>query len=90
VSSEELRTLEVLEWQGITALCDCRSVCSQKVLATLLIKRVPFSFKLVDIKERQNRSLWFMGVNPRGVIPALVHDGRVYVESVEIAKYMYD
>ena len=88
VACDELKTVEIFEWEGLTVLCDYRSVCSQKVLTALLIKRIDFTFKKIDVQERENRSDFFMGVNPRGVIPALVHDGRVLVESVEIMKYI--
>jgi glutathione S-transferase len=31
---------------------------------------------------------WFLGINPRGVVPILVHDGVVHVESNDILKYL--
>ena len=33
-------------------------------------------------------SSWFLGINPRGVVPVLVHDGIVHVESNDILEYL--
>lgn len=88
VARDELRSVEVLEWKGVHAVLDYKSVCSQKVLCALMMKRVPFTYKKVELMTRENRGEFFMGLNPRGVVPVLVHDGRVFIESVEIVKYI--
>ncbi|MCG8407651.1 MAG: glutathione S-transferase family protein, partial [Phycisphaerales bacterium] len=33
-------------------------------------------------------SAWYLGINPRGVVPALVHDGVVHLESNDILEYL--
>jgi glutathione S-transferase len=31
---------------------------------------------------------WFLGINPRGLAPVLVHNGAVHIESNDIIQYM--
>jgi glutathione S-transferase len=31
---------------------------------------------------------WFLGINPRGLVPVLVHDGAVHIESNDIIQYL--
>ena len=31
---------------------------------------------------------WFMGINPRGLVPVLVDDGKIVIESNDILEYL--
>ncbi|KAK3242808.1 hypothetical protein CYMTET_47511, partial [Cymbomonas tetramitiformis] len=90
VADDELLTREVRDWKGVHVICDAPSACSQKVITALVTKDIPWEYKRIDILTRENRLDFFMGVNPRGVIPVLVNDGRVFIESCEIVKYLED
>ena len=36
----------------------------------------------------ENFRPWFLGINPRGLVPVLVHDGAVHIESNDIIQYL--
>ena len=36
----------------------------------------------------ENFQPWFLGINPRGLVPVLVHDGAVHIESNDIIQYL--
>ena len=42
----------------------------------------------VNIATGQNYSNWFLGINPRGLLPVLVDNGRVIIESNDIIQYL--
>jgi glutathione S-transferase len=42
----------------------------------------------VDLAAQQNYAPWFLGINPRGLVPVLVHDGAVHIESNDILAYL--
>ena len=51
-------------------------------------KDIPFESHPVNLATEQHVSRWFLGINPRGVVPVLVHDGVVHVESNDILEYV--
>ncbi len=85
---EQILTKEVLDWQGLHLLHFYSSICSQKVRILLNEKNMAWTSHLVDLVKQEHVSKWFLGINPRGVVPALVHDGVVHVESNEIMHYL--
>ncbi|WMT76446.1 glutathione S-transferase family protein [Bradyrhizobium sp. Ash2021] len=44
----------------------------------------------INISENANISEYFLGINPRGLVPVLVHDGSVHIESNDILVYLED
>ncbi|MEM1416885.1 MAG: glutathione S-transferase family protein [Myxococcota bacterium] len=83
-----LRTKEVLAWEGVHLLHFSQSGCSQKVRILLAEKGVSYRAMDVDILHGANATPWFLGINPRGLVPVLVHDGDVHVESNDILRYV--
>lgn len=88
LSSETIKTREVLDWKGLHLLNFSQSSCSQKVRIFLAEKGVDYQSREVDIKSGANTTEWYLGINPRGVVPVLVHDGEVHVESNDILRYI--
>ena len=88
LSPGDITTREVLEWQGLHLLHFVGSTCSKKVRIALAIKGLNWTSHHVDLVKRQNYSDWFMGINPRGLVPVLVHDGQVHIESNDILDYL--
>ena len=43
---------------------------------------------LSDLHAGENASEWYQAIHPDGVVPALVDDGRLFVESVDIIDYL--
>ena len=65
-----------------------QSTCSQKVRICLAEKRIPWVGRVVDIARRENLSPEYLAINPNGVVPALVHDGRAVIESAVMCQYL--
>jgi glutathione S-transferase len=84
----DIRTREVLDWKGIHVLHFSGSSCSQKLRIFLNFKGIPWESHVVDLPSNENFSPWFLGINPRGLVPVLVHDGAVHIESNDIIVYL--
>lgn len=63
---------------------------SMKNMITLYEKGAAFTSRYVDILKFEQHEDWFVGLNPNGQVPILVHDGRVIVESTVINEYLED
>ena len=83
-----ITTREVLGWKGVHVLHYSGSSCSQKLRIFLNLKGIPWQSHLVDLHGNENFRPWFLGVNPRGLVPVLVHDGAVHIESNDIIQYL--
>ena len=88
LAPDEVTNSEVRGWKGIHLLHFQGSSCSQKVRILLSEKGIPWQSHPVDLARHKHVSPWFLGINPRGVVPVLVHDGVVHVESNDIMKYL--
>ena len=75
---------EVLAWQGVHLLHFRGSSCSQKTRIFLNLKGIDWVSHHVDLARQANYEPWFLGINPRGLVPVLVHDGVVHIESNDI------
>ena len=63
------------------------SVCSVKARLALAEKGVDFDSKLLTLRGDQFDPA-YMKLNPNAVVPTLVHDGRVIIESTVIMHYI--
>ncbi len=84
----DIKTREVLGWKGVHILHFMGSSCSQKLRIFLNLKGIPWESHLVDLFTNENFRPWFLGINPRGLVPVLVHDGAVHIESNDIIAYL--
>jgi glutathione S-transferase len=64
------------------------SVCAAKVRIVLAEKNLPWQGIYVDILRGEQFAPAYTKLNPKAVVPTLVHDGRVIVESTVIAEYL--
>ncbi len=78
----------VRNWRGVHLLHFDASPCSQKVRILLDEKNIDWQSHHVDLRKHQHVTPWFLSINPRGVVPVLVHDGVVHVESSDIMEYV--
>ena len=85
---DDIRTKEVLEWRGINLLHFSGSSCSQKTRIFLNLKGIDWISHPVNLAAGENYSDWFLGINPRGLVPVLVDDGDVHIESNDIIQYL--
>jgi len=64
------------------------SVCSEKVRLCLAEKVQAFTSHLLDLRAGDQQKPDYLKLNPNAVVPTLVHDGSVIVESNVIAEYI--
>src|ERR1700730_8254755 len=84
----DIRTRAVLGWQGVHVLHYMGSSCSQKLRIFLNLKKIPWQSHPIDLPSNENMRRWFLGINRRGLLPVLVHDGAVHIESNDIIQYL--
>jgi glutathione S-transferase len=88
LAKDDITTKEVFDWQGIHLLHFSGSTCSKKIRMFLDYKHIDWVSHPINLVKRENNSDWFMGINPRGLVPVLVHDGQVHIESNDILDYL--
>jgi glutathione S-transferase len=64
------------------------SVCCQKVRITLRAKGLEWEAHRVDLFKSEQYDPKYLKLNPKGVVPTLVHDGRPVIESTLICEYI--
>jgi glutathione S-transferase len=64
------------------------SACAAKVRFALAEKRLDWTSHYVDILRGEQFRPEYLALNPKGVVPTLVHDGAVIVESTVICEYL--
>ncbi len=84
----DIQTREVLQWQGLHLLHHPASSCSKKIRIFLNLKNIAWESRIVDIFGGENYGEWFLGINPRGLVPVLIDDGAVHIESNDILVYL--
>ena len=65
-----------------------RSSASRRVRLCLEEKGLAYESRVVDMAKMEHHSPEFLKINPNGVIPALIHDGRPLYESGTICEYL--
>jgi glutathione S-transferase len=65
-----------------------RSSASRRVRLCLEEKGLAYESHVVDMARMEHHSPEFLKINPNGVIPALIHDGRPLYESGTICEYL--
>jgi ganglioside-induced differentiation-associated protein 1 len=64
------------------------SACAAKVRFALAEKALPWESRYVDILRGEQFAPAYVALNPKAVVPTLVHDGAVVVESTVICEYV--
>jgi ganglioside-induced differentiation-associated protein 1 len=64
------------------------SVCSEKVRMALKEKGVSWESREVDLFAGAQFAPEYLKLNPKGVVPTLIHDGHVLTESTLICEYI--
>ena len=66
------------------------SVCCQKVRITMRAKGLDWDSINVDLFKAEQYDPKYLKLNPKGIVPTLVHDGKAVVESTLICEYLDD
>lgn len=88
LQESDIQTKEVLSWQGLHLFHAMGSTCSQKTRIFLRLKGLSWTSHHVNLLKKEQIQPHFMGINPRGLVPVLVHDGKVIIESNDILQYV--
>ena len=64
------------------------SVCCQKVRLVLCEKGVVWESRQVNLFRSEQYDPEYLKLNPKGLVPTLVHDGQPVIESTVICKYL--
>lgn len=64
------------------------SSASRKVRLCLAEKGLDYEGRVLDLRRFQHHSAWYKALNPSGIVPCLVVDGRPLVESNLINEYL--
>jgi glutathione S-transferase len=64
------------------------SVCCQKVRIVLCAKGLAWDAVPVDLFKSEQYDPAYLKLNPKGVVPTLVHDGKPVIESTLICEYL--
>jgi glutathione S-transferase len=69
-----------------------RSTAAQKIRIALAEKQLPWTSRVLDtsVGVREHLRPEYLKINPRGLVPTLVHDGRAIRESQVILEYLED
>jgi glutathione S-transferase len=66
------------------------SPCARRVRITLIEKGIRWRSRVVDLEHMEQKSPWYLGLNPNGIVPTLQHGARVVWESNVITEYVDD
>ena len=64
------------------------STCSQKVRMVLAEKALDYTSHVIDLIKGEQHDPGYVKLNPNHVVPTLVHDGAVIIESTLINEYL--
>lgn len=64
------------------------STCSQKVRLCLAEKGLEYAERRLNLAAGEHLTPDYLAINPNGVVPALVHDGAVILDSSVICEYL--
>ncbi len=78
----------VTKLEGLHLFHADMSNCSMRVRMALAEKDLPWTSHHLDLRKKEAVTPEYFGIHPKGLVPALVHDGVVHIESNEIIEYL--
>jgi len=85
---QDIQNKDVVKWSGVHLFHFNMSSCSQKLRIYLKLKGINWTPHEVNLSNQENCQNWFLEINPRGLVPVLVLDGDVHIESNDIIKVL--
>jgi glutathione S-transferase len=79
---------DVTALEGLHLYHAGQSNCSMRVRMVLEEKNLEWTSHYIDIRTGENVTPEYFGIHPKGLVPALVHDGVVIIESSDIINYL--
>lgn len=88
LNESDISTKEILAWEGLHLFHYDLSSCSQKVRILIGELGITYTSHPINLMKNEQRTDWYLGINSRGQVPVLVHDGKVHIESNDIIEYL--
>ncbi|MBT3992196.1 MAG: glutathione S-transferase family protein [Rhodospirillaceae bacterium] len=82
-SNEEVKTFD-----GLHLYHFWLSSCSQRVRIVLAEKNQEWTSHEINLEKMEHATPEYQSIHPHGVVPALVHDGQIIIESIDIIDYL--
>jgi glutathione S-transferase len=79
---------DATELKGLHLFHADMSNCSMRVRMVLHEKNLPWTSHHLDLRKKEAVTPEYFGIHPKGLVPTLVHDGVVHIESNEIIEYL--
>lgn len=86
----EAESQNVKDLIGVHVFHSPFSNCSQRVRLVLEEKAIRWESHIIELMEFEHLTDEYQAIHPKGMVPALVHNGIVVVESNEIIQYLDD
>ena len=86
----EPTNISVKSFKGLHLYHSGVSNCSMRVRMTLEEKGLAWESHHLNILKKEHITPEYFGINPNGLVPTLVHDGKVIIESDDIIDYLDD
>jgi maleylacetoacetate isomerase len=65
-----------------------RSSASFRVRIALNLKGVPYDQNFIHLRKSEQKRPDYLAINPQGLVPALVNDEQVFIQSLAIVEYL--
>lgn len=78
----------VEEFEGLHLYHGAISNCSMRVRITLIEKGLEWESHHINLLKKENITDEYFGINPNGLVPTLVDNGVVHIESNDIIDYL--
>ena len=84
----ETRNEAARKLSGLHLYHDPLSSCAMRVRMVLAEKNLPWTSHVVDLAKMEHATPEYQSINPHGLVPTLIHDGRTYIDSIDITRYL--
>ena len=84
----ETQSAEALSLDGLHLYFAAQSNCASRVRLLLAEKGLKWTGHHIDLLKKENIDPAYFAINPRGLVPALVDNGQVVIESGDIMLYL--
>ena len=84
----ETKNEKVQKLAGLHLYHDPLSSCAIRVRMVLAEKKLLWQSHVIDLAKMEHATPEYQSINPNGLVPTLIHDGRTYIESIDIIQYL--